>query len=147
MILNIVPHSCTACIPSAPVHLDESLLGSAAINFNKTVCFYDVIWHSYEQRSVCAQIEFAFHKEEFIRLHWAAELKCLEYSNLKLNVTISEIKQLSNNYSPFPNSFWNVFTSDWALSIWTSGRNFCSSSDWKTAASSKAADSGLTLFT
>lgn len=71
-----------------------------------------------------------------------------------LNMAICNSKQIleiqcSNYWKALPNqqlpwnSYSNVFYSDGAASSWTSGRNLCSLSDWKTAASSKAVDRGL----
>lgn len=68
----------------------------------------------------------------------------IESKYSKLNATIIEINQTYQQL--LLDSYSNVFHSGRAASARTSGGNFCSLSDWETAASSKAADSGLTLL-
>lgn len=67
----------------------------------------------------------------------AAEFKCLEYSNLKLNANtlnwmwqllkLTNLQTITAHFSPI--HIQMSFGLDWALSAWTSGSNFCSLSD------------------
>lgn len=82
-----------------------------------------------------------------LKFHERGNLK-LKADTWKFNGTIIEILQLIRNHSLIHIQMLVFFLiQTWAPSGWTSGGNLCSLSDWKTAASSRAVDSAVTLLT
>lgn len=119
------------------------------------VCYYDTMWCDTLIKINRDQREHSMNlkciKMNLLSLRGVADrgfyFLC---SNLDLKANTSNCKwQLLKLTSlQFISLFiFRFYNSDRARSARTSGRNFCSLSDWETAASSKVGNSGLTLFT